>query len=147
MNRQKCIIIGDRDGAAASAIEDCLKGLDFEVIYAVTSCYSCSLSGAVDEVLQQRLTELLEGEDHKESSITVILGGADPENCFLTGEAIMELFQTENQGRISIVHALENSMIERYNAAVYGDRLKILTLVLETEQLEAEMKKLRNKFV
>lgn len=35
----KVIIIGDRDGIPAQAIESCLKGLNTEVLFASTECF------------------------------------------------------------------------------------------------------------
>jgi len=36
---KKAIIIGDRDGIPAPAIEQCLNGTDAEVVFASTECF------------------------------------------------------------------------------------------------------------
>lgn len=37
--KKKAIIIGERDGVASPAIEECLKTIDVEPIYSLTQCY------------------------------------------------------------------------------------------------------------
>lgn len=36
---KKIIIIGDRDGIPAPAIQDCLKDINCEVVFASTECF------------------------------------------------------------------------------------------------------------
>lgn len=36
---KKVIIIGDRDGIPAPAVEECLKGTGAEVVFASTECF------------------------------------------------------------------------------------------------------------
>jgi len=36
---KKIIIIGDRDGIPAPAVEECLKGTGAEVVYSATECF------------------------------------------------------------------------------------------------------------
>ena len=36
---KKLIIIGDRDGIPAPAIEECLKGMDAQVVFSSTECF------------------------------------------------------------------------------------------------------------
>lgn len=36
---KKIIIIGDRDGIPAQAVEECLKTLEVEVIFSSTECF------------------------------------------------------------------------------------------------------------
>lgn len=38
-DNKKVIIIGDRDGIPAPAIEECLKDLNTEVIFSSTECF------------------------------------------------------------------------------------------------------------
>lgn len=37
--KKKAIVIGERDGVASPAIEECLKTIDVESIYSLTQCY------------------------------------------------------------------------------------------------------------
>lgn len=39
LDNKKVIIIGDRDGIPAQAVETCLKPLNVEVLYASTECF------------------------------------------------------------------------------------------------------------
>lgn len=39
LDGKKVIIIGDRDGIPAPAIEQCLKGTGAEVVFASTECF------------------------------------------------------------------------------------------------------------
>lgn len=36
---KKIIILGDRDGIPAQAIENCLAGKNVEIVYSATECY------------------------------------------------------------------------------------------------------------
>ncbi len=36
---KKVILIGDRDGVPAPAMEECLKSTDAEVVFAATECF------------------------------------------------------------------------------------------------------------
>lgn len=36
---KKVILIGDRDGVPAPAMEECLKGTDADVVFAATECF------------------------------------------------------------------------------------------------------------
>jgi len=36
---KKIVIIGDRDGIPGPAIEECLKGLNCEVVFSSTECF------------------------------------------------------------------------------------------------------------
>ena len=36
---KKIIVIGDRDGVPGPAIEECLKGVDCEVVFSSTECF------------------------------------------------------------------------------------------------------------
>lgn len=38
-DNKKIIIIGDRDGIPAPAVEECLKGLNCEVVFSSTECF------------------------------------------------------------------------------------------------------------
>ncbi len=38
-DNKKVIIIGDRDGIPAPAIEECLKPLNTDIIYSATECF------------------------------------------------------------------------------------------------------------
>jgi len=39
LDGKKVIIIGDRDGIPAQAVEECIKELDTEVIFSSTECF------------------------------------------------------------------------------------------------------------
>ena len=39
LDGKKVIIIGDRDGIPAQAVEECLKNLNTEILYASTECF------------------------------------------------------------------------------------------------------------
>lgn len=39
LDGKKVIIIGDRDGIPAQAVEACLDGINAEVVYASTECF------------------------------------------------------------------------------------------------------------
>lgn len=36
---KKIIVIGDRDGIPGPAVEECLKGIDCEVVFSSTECF------------------------------------------------------------------------------------------------------------
>lgn len=38
-DNKKIIIIGDRDGIPAPAVEECLKNVPCEIIYSATECF------------------------------------------------------------------------------------------------------------
>ena len=39
LNDKKVIIIGDRDGIPAQAVEECIKNLNTQVIFSSTECF------------------------------------------------------------------------------------------------------------
>lgn len=39
LNGKKIIVLGDRDGVPAPAIEQCLSSLDVEIVFSSTECF------------------------------------------------------------------------------------------------------------
>lgn len=142
-NNKKVIVIGDKDGASAPAIEACIKNTEAQVVLSVTACYNCSLGGALDEDLEHQIEDKI--SRYGSEKLVVILGGSEAEACGITAEAIYSLAVGEKG--IRVYHALEKLLIEEYDTEVYREKIGVLEYVLELDSLSKEMEEIRSKFV
>lgn len=150
-NNKKIIIIGDKDGVSAPAIEACLANSKVDVVLSVTTCFNCSLAGALDEELQLKVDDKL--KFYGSENIIVILGGGEAENCSITAESLYSGDVSEigsvkeyNNG-LKVYHAMEKLIVERYNPKVYEEKMRVLEYVLDLDRIKTEMEKIRDRFV
>jgi len=147
---KKIIIIGDKDGIPAPAIEACIKSSGAEVVFAVTACFTCSLAGAMDIENQQKIKDL--AYKYGEGKILVILGGGDVDTCSISAETISAGDVTEvgpltgiTLG-IPVYHIFEHEIRSECMESVYEERCSIMEMVLDVEEIVKEIKTIRLKY-
>ena len=147
---KKIIVIGDKDGIPAPAIEACIKTAGSEAVFAVTACFTCSLAGAMNIENQQKIKDL--AHKYGEGNIVVILGGGDALTCSITAETISAGDVTKvgpltgiSLG-IPVYHIFEQEIRSECNESVYEKRCAIMEIVLDVEKIVNEIKSMRQQY-
>ncbi|MBC8062062.1 MAG: glycine/sarcosine/betaine reductase complex selenoprotein A [Clostridiaceae bacterium] len=147
---KKVIIIGDKDGIPAPTIGACLKTVGVEVVFSVTTCFTCSLAGAMDIENQQRIKDL--ASQYGEGNLAVILGGGDVETCSITAETISAGDITEvgplagvSLG-IPVYHIFEPEIRNECDLRVYEERCAIMEMVLDVDKIVNEVRHIRLQY-
>ena len=147
---KKVIIIGDRDGIPAPAIEECVKTVGAEVIFAATECFVWTAAGAMDLENQKRVLDL--SEKYGKENIVVILGTSEAESAGLTAETVSAGDPTYagplagvSLG-LSVYHICEPEMKAEINEAVYEEQVSMMEMVLNVDDIIKEMTAIREQY-
>lgn len=145
---KKVIIIGDRDGIPAPAIEECVKGTGAEVVFASTECFVWTAAGAMDLENQKRVLEL--SEKYGKENTVVIIGTSEAESAGLTAETVTAgdpTFAGPLAGvslGLRVYHVFE--LKDKFDAAVYDEQCGMMEMVLDVDSINSEVKSIRDQF-
>lgn len=151
LENKKVIIIGDRDGIPAQAIEECLKSLpSAEVVYSSTECFVWTAAGAMDLENQKRVKNLT--EEHGAENVVVLFGAAEAEAAGLSAETVTAGDPTfagclagVSLG-LAVYHVVEPEFKDIVDADVYDDQIGMMEMVLDVDEIINEMKSMRDQF-
>lgn len=147
---KKVIIIGDRDGIPGPAIEECIKTAGAEVIFSSTECFVWTAAGAMDLENQKRVKEF--AEKHGAENLVVVLGAAEGEASGLAAETVTNgdpTFAgplTGVQLGLTVYHVCEPEIKDEVDAAVYDEQVGMMEMVLDVDDIIAEMTPIREEF-
>ncbi len=147
-DEKKVIIIGDRDGIPAPAIEECLKSTSAEVAFSSTECFVWTAAGAMDLENQRRVKEIAEKEGA--SNVVVLLGAAEAEAAGLAAETVRLGDPTfagplaNVQLGLEVYHVVEPEFKDDVDANVYEEQIGMMEMVLNVDEIISEMKEIRS---
>lgn len=147
---KKVIIIGDRDGIPGQAIEECVKTAGAEVIFSSTECFVWTAAGAMDLENQKRVKEF--AEKYGAENLVVVLGAAEGEASGLAAETVTNgdpTFAgplTGVQLGLTVYHVCEPEIKNEVDAAVYDEQVGMMEMVLDVDDIIAEMTPIREDF-
>ena len=144
LKNKKIIIIGDKDGVSAPAIETCIKTTEAETVYATTQCFSCSIS--LDLKVQEDI-KLLK-EQYGKDNLLVILGGANWKSTSTIAEVILigDPFETDKEPLdIPVYHIFDNEIRDFCDKNVFEEVCGIMEMVIDVEMIIQKMKKIRTE--
>lgn len=146
---KKIIIIGDRDGIPAPAIAECLKGIDCEVVFASTECFVWTAAGAMDLENQKRVLEA--SEKYGAENLVVLIGGAEAESAGLAAETVTAgdpTFAGPLAGvalGLDVYHPVEPEFKDEVDADIYDEQIGMMEMVLDVDEIIAEMTSIRGQ--
>ena len=147
---KKVIIIGDKDGISAPAIEACVKSAGADVVYSVTKCFQCSAAGAMDAEVQQIVKDLT--HKYGAENMTVVIGGAEAETSAISVETML-LGDPTGIGPLAgialglaVYHVVEPEIKDQCDESVYDEQCGMMEMVLEVDEIIAEVKSVRERF-
>lgn len=146
----KVIIIGDRDGIPGPAMEECIKTTPAEVVFSATECFVWTAAGAMDLENQKRVKDLT--EKYGAENMIVLIGGAEAESAGLAAETVTAgdpTFAGPLAGvplGLKVYHAVEPEFKESVDADVYDEQIGMMEMVLEVDEIVAEVKGMRDEF-
>ena len=146
----KVIIIGDRDGIPGPAMEECIKTTPAEVVFSATECFVWTAAGAMDLENQKRVKDLT--EKYGAENMLVLIGGAEAESAGLAAETVTAgdpTFAGPLAGvplGLKVYHAVEPEFKESVDADVYDEQIGMMEMVLEVDEIVAEVKGMRDEF-
>lgn len=147
---KKVIIIGDRDGIPAPAIAECLKDSTADVVFASTECFVWTAAGAMDLENQKRVLEA--AEKFGAENVVVLIGASEAESAGLAAETVTAgdpTFAGPLAGKalgLRVYHAVEPEFKDEVPADVYDDQIGMMEMVLEVDDIIAEMKSIREQY-
>lgn len=147
---KKVIVIGDRDGIPAPAVEECLKNTGAEVVFASTECFVWTAAGAMDLENQQRVKDLT--EKHGAENIVVLLGAAEGEAAGLAAETVTAGDPTFAgplagvQLGLRVYHVVEPEVKDEFDADVYDEQIGMMEMVLDVDDIINEVSSIRNEY-
>jgi len=148
---KKVIIIGDKDGIPAAAIEACVKTAKAEVVFSSTKCFACSAAGAMDIELQQMVKDLT--LEYGAQNLVVVIGGAEAETSGLSAETMATgdpTFVGPLAGialGLAVYHVVEPEIKDECIKLVYEQQCSVMEMVLEIDEIIFEVKSIRDKFL
>lgn len=156
LKSKKVIVLGDKDGIPGSIIESCIKMSGAEVVFNSTTCFSCSISGTIDEETNQEIKQIT--EKYGEENIIVILGCAEADTSTLIVRTITESILGENEPDaihnlsgaefgMNIYHMLEPEIKDECNSTVYDKHCKVMEIVLDSDKIIKELKSIRELYL
>ena len=147
----KTIIIGDRDGIPAPAIEECVKTAGAEVVFSSTECFVWTSAGAMDLENQRRVKEY--AETYGAENMIVVLGASEAEAAGLAAETVTAGDPTYAgpltgvQLGLRVYHICEQEMKDEVDAAVYDEQISMMEMVLDIDAITEEMQSIRSQFM
>ena len=150
LDGKKIIIIGDRDGIPAPAMEECLQGTTAEVVFSSTECFVWTAAGAMDLENQNRVKTLT--EKHGAENMLILLGGAEAEAAGLAAETVTNGDPTFAgplagvQLGLNVYHAVEPEFKEAVDETIYDEQIGMMEMVLEVDEIIGEMSSIREQF-
>ncbi len=147
---KKVIIIGDRDGIPAPAVEECLKPLNCEIAFASTECFVWTAAGAMDLENQRRVKEIV--DEHGAENVIVLLGAAEGEAAGLAAETVTAGDPTfagplANVALgLRVYHVVEDEFKNEVSAETYDDQISMMEMVLDVDDIVSEMQNIRSEF-
>ena len=147
---KKVIAIGDRDGIPGPAIEACVKSAGAEVVFASTECFVWTAAGAMDLEIQQRVKDLT--DKYGAENMVVVIGGAEAEASGLSAETVAAgdpTFAGPLAGialGLAVYHVIEPEIKDACDASVYDEQCGMMEMVLEVDEIIAEVKSVRDQF-
>ena len=150
LDGKKVIIIGDRDGIPAPAMEECLQGTEAEVVFSSTECFVWTAAGAMDLENQNRVKTLT--EKYGAENMLILLGGAEAEAAGLAAETVTNGDPTFAgplagvQLGLKVYHVVEPEFKEAVDETVYDEQIGMMEMVLEVDEIIEEMSSIREQF-
>lgn len=150
LDGKKVIVIGDRDGIPAPAIEECLKTTEAEVVFASTECFVWTAAGAMDLENQKRVKDLT--EKYGAENIVVILGAAEAEAAGLAAETVTAGDPTFAgplagvQLGLRVYHAVEPEFKNEVDSEVYDEQIGMMEMVLDVDEIISEVSDIREEY-
>jgi len=147
---KKVIAIGDRDGIPGPAIEACVKSAGAEVVFASTECFVWTAAGAMDLEIQQRVKDLT--DKYGAENMVVVIGGAEAEASGLSAETVAAgdpTFAGPLAGialGLAVYHVVEPEIKDACDESVYDEQCGMMEMVLEVDEIIAEVKSVRDQF-
>lgn len=147
---KKVIAIGDRDGIPGPAIEACVKSAGAEVVFASTECFVWTAAGAMDLEIQQRVKDLT--DKYGAENVVVVIGGAEAEASGLSAETVAAgdpTFAGPLAGvalGLAVYHVVEPEIKDACDETVYDEQCGMMEMVLEVDEIIAEVKSVRDQF-
>ena len=147
----KTIIIGDRDGIPAPAIEECVKTAGAEVVFSSTECFVWTSAGAMDLENQRRVKEY--ADTYGAENMIVVLGASEAEAAGLAAETVTAGDPTYAgpltgvQLGLRVYHICEQEMKDEVDAAVYDEQISMMEMVLDIDAITEEMQSIRDQFM
>jgi len=146
----KVMVIGDRDGIPGPAMEECIKTTPAEIVFSATECFVWTAAGAMDLENQKRVKDLT--EKYGAENMLVLIGGAEAESAGLAAETVTAgdpTFAGPLAGvplGLKVYHAVEPEFKESVDSDVYEEQIGMMEMVLEVDDIVAEVKGMREEF-
>ena len=151
LSNKKVLIIGDRDGIPGPAIEECVKTVEgAEVVFSSTECFVWTAAGAMDLENQNRVKDA--ADKFGAENVVILLGAAEAEAAGLAAETVTAgdpTFAGPLAGvalGLSVYHVVEEPIKSLFDESVYEDKISMMEMVLEVEEIEEEMSGIREEF-
>lgn len=150
LSGKKVIIIGDKDGLPAPAIEACVKSAGAEVVFSSTKCFACSIAGGIDIEEQQIIKD--KALNYGAENLVIVIGAAQVETSKLCAVVVTQGDQT-SMGPLSgialglvIYHMVEPEIKDICQASVYEEQCAVMEMVLDIDEIIFGVKSIRDKF-
>lgn len=149
-DNKKIIIIGDRDGIPAPAVEECLKNVPCEIIYSATECFVWTAAGAMDLENQNRVKNAV--DQYGADNVIVLLGAAEGEASGLAAETVTNGDPTFSgsltgvQLGLRCFHVFEEEFKDAVDPSVYDEQIGMMEMVSDVDGIISEMKSIREQF-
>jgi len=151
LENKKVIIIGDRDGVPGQAISECVNTVEgIEIVFSSTECFVWTAAGAMDLENQKRVKDL--EEKFGGENIVVLFGAAEAETAGLAAETVSAgdpTFAGPLAGvelGLKTYHVVEGELKKEFDQGVYEEQVGMMEMVLDVEEIEEEMKSMREQF-
>ena len=150
LENKKIIIVGDRDGIPAPAIEECVKTVpNTEVVFSSTECFVWTSAGAMDLENQKRVKDA--ADKYGAENLVVLLGAAEAEAAGLAAETVISgdpTFAGVLAGvslKLPTYHVVEEEIKGLFDPAVYDEQVGMMEMVLDVDEISSEMKDIRSE--
>ncbi|MBU3179592.1 glycine/sarcosine/betaine reductase complex selenoprotein A [Clostridium psychrophilum] len=147
---KKVIVIGDKDGIPGASIEACVKSAKAEVVFSITKCFACSVVGAMDIELQQKVKDI--ALEYGAQNLVVVIGGSEAETSGLCAETMANgdpTFVGPLSGialGLTVYHVVEPEIKDECSETVYEKQCAVMEMVLEIDEIILEVKSVRDKY-
>ncbi len=140
LSEKKIIAIGDRDGVHGEEIEVALNRMGLKPIFSITECFVCTAAGSVDFPNQQRILDLVRGNNPGE--FVVLLGVADPEGAEVhartvtTGDPSYSGALSEVALHLPVYHVFEPEIKNQIDKSIYDETIGVIEKSLDKKIVE-----------
>ena len=149
LSGKKIIALGERDGIPGEVIAECIKSAGAEIIFASTECFVWTSAGAMDLELQKRIKEL--ADKNKQEKPIMIIGSADAEGAGIVAETV-SIGDPSYAGPLTgvqlgllVYHIVEPEVKREIDPQLYEEKIEIMEMVLDVENIIKEMEEIRAK--